>query len=56
MCGRFRLTRKDRELREHFDIPDEYEWKPRFNIAPTDIVPVVRQDPNKPKKQVVAAH
>jgi putative SOS response-associated peptidase YedK len=50
MCGRFRLTRRDREIREHFDIADEYDWKPRYNIAPTDIVPVVRQDPKKPMR------
>jgi putative SOS response-associated peptidase YedK len=48
MCGRFRLTRKDGELREYFDVPGEYEWKPRYNIAPTDPVAVVRQHREQP--------
>ena len=50
MCGRFRLTRKDQEIREYFDVPDDFEWKPRYNIAPTENVAVVRQRRDHPSR------
>lgn len=43
MCGRFRLSRKYREIREYFDISEDPGWEPRYNIAPTDSVLAVRQ-------------
>lgn len=44
MCGRYRLTRADR-LAEKFEAVygDELDLKPRYNIAPTQAVPVIRQ-------------
>jgi putative SOS response-associated peptidase YedK len=50
MCGRYRLTAKERYLAEHFGIDDELEWAPRYNIAPTQQVVVIRQDPNHPRR------
>jgi putative SOS response-associated peptidase YedK len=41
MCGRYRLTRADR-LAEKFDAEIAEELHPRYNIAPTQPVPVVR--------------
>ena len=41
MCGRYRLTRADR-LAERFDAEIAEELHPRYNIAPTQPVPVVR--------------
>jgi putative SOS response-associated peptidase YedK len=41
MCGRYRLTRADR-LAEKFDAELSEELNPRYNIAPTQPVPVVR--------------
>jgi putative SOS response-associated peptidase YedK len=41
MCGRYRLTRADR-LAEKFDAEPAEELRPRYNIAPTQPVPVVR--------------
>ncbi|HWY70316.1 MAG TPA: SOS response-associated peptidase [Terriglobales bacterium] len=41
MCGRYRLTRADR-LAEKFDAELAEELTPRYNIAPTQPVPVVR--------------
>lgn len=41
MCGRYRLTRADR-LAEKFDAELAEELHPRYNIAPTQPVPVVR--------------
>ncbi|MFL6387305.1 MAG: SOS response-associated peptidase [Terriglobales bacterium] len=51
MCGRHRLTAKERWLSEYLIIPaEDIEWAARWNIAPTDEVATVRQDPNEPKR------
>jgi len=44
MCGRYTLNRSPTELKEHFDAANQPELKPRFNIAPSQTVPVVRLD------------
>jgi putative SOS response-associated peptidase YedK len=44
MCGRYRLTAKERNLQDHFGLEDDPFWTPRWNIAPTQLVPIVRQD------------
>src|SRR3954471_2108031 len=46
MCGRYRLTRADKELAATFgvelsDDSKELAWAPRYNIAPTDVIPVL---------------
>jgi putative SOS response-associated peptidase YedK len=43
MCGRYRLTAKERYPRDHFGLDEDPAWTPRWNIAPTQLVPVVRQ-------------
>jgi putative SOS response-associated peptidase YedK len=50
MCGRYRLSRHKQILEEWFDSPadTDTEWTPRYNIAPTQPVPVIRQDPKQP--------
>jgi putative SOS response-associated peptidase YedK len=50
MCGRYRLSAKERYLRDHFSIEEEVSWQPRWNIAPTQKVPIVRQDRKEPKR------
>ena len=52
MCGRYRLTAKERYLAEHFGIDDDdiVDWVPRYNIAPTQQVVVIRQDRQEPKR------
>ena len=49
MCGRFRLTRASR-LAERFGIEPEDDWVPRYNIAPTQNVEVIRQHAEEPKR------
>lgn len=49
MCGRFRLTRASK-LAERFGIEPEDDWGPRYNIAPTQEVEVIRQDSEEPKR------
>jgi putative SOS response-associated peptidase YedK len=49
MCGRYRLTRPDK-LAGRFGIEPEDDWAPRFNIAPAQNIPVIRQHPEEPKR------
>src|SRR5450759_133078 len=44
MCGRYALNRSPAELKAHFDAANELDLKPRYNIAPSQTVPVVRLD------------
>ena len=53
MCGRYRLSRRKQLVEEYFDtVSGEEEWTPRYNIAPTQPVPVVRQHPKEPIRQI----
>jgi len=53
MCGRYKLSRRKQIIEEHFhcDSWDE-DWSPRFNIAQTQTVPVIRQNPKEPARQI----
>jgi putative SOS response-associated peptidase YedK len=49
MCGRYKLSRRKQVVEEYFDAAsNEEDWSPRFNIAPTQHIPVIRQDPKEP--------
>ena len=53
MCGRYRLSRRKQIIEEQFDCdPWEGDWEPRYNIAPTQPVPVIRQHPKEPIRQI----
>ena len=53
MCGRYRLSRRKQLVEEYFDAgSDESEWTPRYNIAPTQPVPVIRQNPKEPRREL----
>jgi putative SOS response-associated peptidase YedK len=52
MCGRYRLSRRKQILEEHFDSVSEEDWTPRYNIAPTQSVPIIRQRPKEPVREV----
>lgn len=42
MCGRYSLTRRQQEVAERFGVKQlTVELAPRYNIAPTQIVPVI---------------
>lgn len=52
MCGRYRLTAKERFIAEHFNLEEsEVQWSPRYNIAPTQEAAIVRQDRQQPKRR-----
>lgn len=53
MCGRYRLSRRKQIIEEHFETADwQDDWTPRYNIAPTQPVPVIRQHPKEPVRQI----
>lgn len=41
MCGRFVLIADPNEIYEQFELPGLPEVQPRYNIAPTQLVPVI---------------
>jgi putative SOS response-associated peptidase YedK len=53
MCGRYRLSRRKQIIEEHFLANwDDLEWHPRYNIAPTQPVPIIRQNPKEPIREI----
>src|ERR1035438_9820854 len=53
MCGRYRLSRRKQLVEEYFDsAPWDGDWDPRYNVAPTQPVPVIRQNPKEPIREL----
>jgi putative SOS response-associated peptidase YedK len=53
MCGRYRLSRRKQIVEEYFDcVSDEPDWNPHYNIAPTQPIPVIRQNPKEPVREL----
>jgi putative SOS response-associated peptidase YedK len=53
MCGRYRLSRRKQLVEEYFGTDSgEYDWNPRYNIAPTQHIPVIRQHPTLPIRKL----
>jgi putative SOS response-associated peptidase YedK len=53
MCGRYRLSRRKQVIEEYFDTGDwQDDWSPRYNVAPTQPVPVIRQNPKEPAREL----
>jgi putative SOS response-associated peptidase YedK len=44
MCGRFLITTAGERLAEHFGVPALAELPPRYNVAPSQLVPAVGLD------------
>jgi putative SOS response-associated peptidase YedK len=44
MCGRYSLSKSKIELEERFQAELLADFKPRYNIAPTQLVPVITSD------------
>ncbi len=53
MCGRYRLSRRKQIVEQYFaSVSGEAEWSPRYNIAPTQPVPVIRQNSKEPARKL----
>src|SRR5208282_843245 len=47
------LSRRKQIIEEQFETaPWDDDWNPRYNIAPTQTVPVIRQHPKEPVRQI----
>lgn len=45
MCGRFALYQPVSQHRDHFHVTDDgFDFGPRYNIAPSQAVPIIRAD------------
>ena len=51
MCGRYRLSRHKQLIAEYFDTESEVDWEPRYNIAPSQDVGVIRQNLSTGKRR-----
>lgn len=47
MCGRFILSADAEAIREHFRVAGKFQHQPRYNIAPSQLIPVVAGGPGK---------
>lgn len=43
MCGRFSLHAEENEIISHFSLSTGFSMRARYNIAPTQVIPVVRK-------------
>src|ERR1700744_5290617 len=47
MCGRFVITSSPEAIRRLFGYPEQPNFPPRYNVAPTQPVPIVRLNEGK---------
>jgi putative SOS response-associated peptidase YedK len=52
MCGRYRLSRRKQVIEDHFAASGEDDWSSRYNIAPTQPIPVIRPNPKEPIREL----
>ena len=53
MCGRYRLSRRKQLVDEYFgSVSGEEDWEPRYNVAPTQPVVVIRQNPKESVREL----
>ena len=56
MCGRYTLRSSPEAIAGAFDLPEVPELPARYNIAPTQDVPVVRLDPDRGGREFGLLH
>jgi putative SOS response-associated peptidase YedK len=53
MCGRYRLSRRKQLVEEYFaSRSGDEDWGPRYNIAPSQPVPIIRQHPTQSVREL----
>jgi putative SOS response-associated peptidase YedK len=55
MCGRYTLKATGAEVAEVFGLDDVPDLTPRYNIAPTQVVPIVRRAPGGAHRELARA-
>ena len=53
MCGRFVLMTPGRSLAERFKLEEVPDLEPRYNIAPTQKVAIIRLNPETLQRRLV---
>jgi putative SOS response-associated peptidase YedK len=56
MCGRFTLRTPTRDIVAVFQLDEAPDLSPRYNIAPTQLVPAVRLDAEHQTRELVLLH
>ena len=56
MCGRYTLTHEERLLKKLLKAAFDIYLKPRFNIAPTQPIPIARIEPFTNRRHLTFAH
>lgn len=56
MCGRFTLRTPQNVLVQQFLLESIPDWKPRYNIAPTQPLLCVRREPGETQREAVKLH
>ena len=46
------MSRRKQIVEEYFDAGSDDDWAPRYNVAPTQPVPVIRQHPKEPRRKL----
>lgn len=55
MCGRYSLTHTAEQIAARFDVEKPHGFQPRYNVAPTQTMPVVRRGEDEQQKSRVIA-
>ncbi|QDU32380.1 Putative SOS response-associated peptidase YedK [Poriferisphaera corsica] len=56
MCGRYVLTHEERALEAMLKVALSFYLKPRYNIAPTQPIPIARTDLDTKKREIAYAY
>ena len=56
MCGRYTLKTNSQELSSLFELLEEPDLEPRYNIAPTQQIPVILEDPDDGNRTLQMMH
>ena len=56
MCGRYTLKADGRSIAKLLDLPGDFELEPRYNIAPTQQIPVVLKDGVEESRRLEMMH
>jgi putative SOS response-associated peptidase YedK len=50
VCGRFIFNASPEEVQDHFGLDARPDIAPRYNVAPSQLVPVIAPKPNPAKR------
>jgi putative SOS response-associated peptidase YedK len=52
MCSRFVLKSPPKDIAQLFHLEKSVDWNPRYNVAPSQQIPVVLQSPGKRSREI----